>query len=86
MCSQNYQHGQHSKIFPSDSIKQLHLYSICTYIFVSFCILREKDLDEVLQSAAVFTNVSKGQVAKPDEVKKIFGKDDMKEICLEVRL
>lgn len=44
----------------------------------------EKDLDEVLQSPMVFYNVSKGQVAKPDEVKQIFGKDDMKEICLEI--
>jgi len=45
---------------------------------------REKDLDEVLQSRTVFTNVSKGQVAKKDELKKVFDTDDHSEICLQV--
>ncbi|XP_064122963.1 ribosome maturation protein SBDS-like [Macrobrachium nipponense] len=44
----------------------------------------EKDLDEVLQSEAVFTNVSKGQVAKKEELMKSFGSDDQKKICLEI--
>uniref|UniRef100_A0A182NHG5 Ribosome maturation protein SBDS n=1 Tax=Anopheles dirus TaxID=7168 RepID=A0A182NHG5_9DIPT len=44
----------------------------------------EKDLDEVLQTVAVFTNVSKGEVAKKDELQKAFGKDDVTEICKEI--
>ncbi|CEF65720.1 Ribosome maturation protein SBDS [Strongyloides ratti] len=41
----------------------------------------EKNIDEVLQTPTVFTNVSKGQVAKKDELVKIFETDDMLEIC-----
>lgn len=44
----------------------------------------EKDLDEVLQSRTVFTNVSKGQVAKKEELKKVFDTDDHSEICLQI--
>ncbi|XP_055637204.1 ribosome maturation protein SBDS [Toxorhynchites rutilus septentrionalis] len=44
----------------------------------------EKDLDEVLQSASVFTNVSKGEVAKKEDLLKAFGKDDITEICKEI--
>lgn len=44
----------------------------------------EKDLDEVLQTSTVFNNVSKGQVAKKDDLKKSFGTDDLTTICLEV--
>lgn len=44
----------------------------------------EKDLDEVLQSETVFTNVSKGQVAKKDELLKCFGSDDQKKICVDI--
>lgn len=45
---------------------------------------REKDIDEVLQSHSVFTNVSKGQVAKKEDLVKIFSKDDVTEICKEI--
>lgn len=45
---------------------------------------REKDLDEVLQTHTVFTNVSKGQVAKKEDLIKAFGKDDHTEICKEI--
>lgn len=45
---------------------------------------REKDIDEVLQTHSVFTNVSKGQVAKKDDLLKAFGKDDHTEICKEI--
>ncbi|XP_045445900.1 ribosome maturation protein SBDS [Melitaea cinxia] len=41
----------------------------------------EKDIDEVLQTHTVFTNVSKGQVAKKEDLVKVFGKDDQTEIC-----
>ncbi|CAH4037243.1 ribosome maturation protein SBDS [Pieris brassicae] len=44
----------------------------------------EKDIDEVLQTHTVFTNVSKGQVAKKEDLVKIFGKDDQTEICKEI--
>jgi ribosome maturation protein SDO1 len=45
---------------------------------------REKDIDEVLQTHTVFTNVSKGEVAKKEDLVKIFGKDDQTEICKEI--
>ncbi|XP_044732981.1 ribosome maturation protein SBDS [Chrysoperla carnea] len=44
----------------------------------------EKDIDEVLQTHTVFTNVSKGQVAKKEDLLKAFGKDDQTEICKEI--
>lgn len=45
----------------------------------------ETDLDEVLQIERVFTNVSKGQAAKSDELSKAFGKLGQDEIVKEVR-
>lgn len=45
---------------------------------------RETDIDEVLQTHTVFTNVSKGEVAKAGDLKKIFGTDNQSEICLQV--
>lgn len=50
-----------------------------------FSSCREKDLDEVLQTNSVFINVSKGQVAKKDDLSKAFGTDDLTEICKQVR-
>ncbi|CAG9585201.1 unnamed protein product [Danaus chrysippus] len=44
----------------------------------------EKDIDEVLQTHTVFINVSKGQVAKKEDLMKVFGKDDQTEICKEI--
>ncbi|XP_011506524.1 PREDICTED: ribosome maturation protein SBDS [Ceratosolen solmsi marchali] len=44
----------------------------------------EKDIDEVLQTHTVFINVSKGQVAKKEDLIKAFGKDDQTEICKEI--
>ncbi|XP_077422899.1 ribosome maturation protein SBDS [Vanacampus margaritifer] len=44
----------------------------------------EKDLDEVLQTNSVFVNVSKGQVAKKDDLCKAFGTDDLTEICKQI--
>lgn len=44
----------------------------------------EKDLSEVLQTETVFSNVSKGQVAKKEDLIKAFGKDDNTEICKEI--
>uniref|UniRef100_A0A8B9JCQ0 SBDS ribosome maturation factor n=1 Tax=Astyanax mexicanus TaxID=7994 RepID=A0A8B9JCQ0_ASTMX len=45
---------------------------------------REKDLDEVLQTHTVFMNVSKGQVAKKEDLAKSFGTDDLTEICKQI--
>lgn len=44
----------------------------------------ETDIDEVLQTHTVFTNVSKGEVAKAKELKDIFGTDNQSEICLQI--
>ncbi len=45
----------------------------------------EKDIDEVLQSHTVFINVSKGQVAKKDDLVKAFGgQGDQTVICKEI--
>jgi len=44
----------------------------------------EKDIDEVLQTHTVFMNVSKGQVAKSEDLKRAFGTDNQSEICLTI--
>jgi len=44
----------------------------------------EKDLDEVLQISNVFMNVSKGEVAKSNDLKKSFGTDDRHTIAREI--
>jgi len=51
---------------------------------ISVCVYRETDIDEVLQTDAVFVNVSKGQVANADDLRRVFSTDDQKEICLQV--
>lgn len=44
----------------------------------------ETDIDEVMQTVNVFTNVSKGAVAKKEDLQKCFGHDDIKKICVEI--
>ena len=51
------------------------------YVFV----FREKDIDEVLQTHTVFSNVSKGQAAKKEDLISAFNTDDQTKICLEVK-
>ncbi|THG07519.1 hypothetical protein TEA_006409 [Camellia sinensis var. sinensis] len=46
--------------------------------------MKEKDLDEVLQSQTVYSNVSKGVLAKSKDLVAAFGTDDQTNICLEV--
>lgn len=53
---------------------------MCTFL----CDSREKDLDEVLQTHSVFVNVSKGQVAKKEDLTKAFETEDLTEICKQV--
>ena len=52
---------------------------------ICICDNREKDLDEVLQSHTVYSNVSKGVLAKSKDLVAAFGTDDQTKICLEVR-
>lgn len=49
-----------------------------------FILYSEKDIDEVLQTHTVFINVSKGQVAKKEDLVKAFGIDNQTEICKEI--
>ncbi|XP_066297419.1 ribosome maturation protein SBDS-like [Branchiostoma lanceolatum] len=44
----------------------------------------EKDIDEVLQTHTVFTNVSKGEVAKKQDMVKAFSTEDQTEICKQI--
>ncbi|KAF8357305.1 sbds-1 [Pristionchus pacificus] len=44
----------------------------------------EKDIDEVLQSHSVFSNVSKGQLAKKEDLKAAFGTEDALQCCLAI--
>ena len=50
----------------------------------NLCFLSEKDIDEVLQTHTVFTNVSKGQVASKEDLMRVFGTDKATEVCLQV--
>lgn len=59
---------------------QREILNKCLIIFLH----SEKDLDEVLQTHTVFVNVSKGQVAKKEDLVKAFGTDDQTEICKTV--
>lgn len=47
-------------------------------------LIRETNLDDVMQISNVFTNVSKGEVAKSGDLDKAFGKKDVAEIVKEV--
>lgn len=44
----------------------------------------EKDIDEVLQTHTVFINVSKGHVAKKEDLLRAFHTDDQTEICKHI--
>jgi ribosome maturation protein SDO1 len=47
-------------------------------------IKREKDIDEVLQTHTVFVNVSKGEVARKEDLVKAFAVDDQTKICQQI--
>lgn len=53
----------------------VHRFNTHTHVY------SEQDLDEVLQTHTVFTNVSKGTVAKREDLQQVFGTDDQTEIC-----
>jgi len=44
----------------------------------------ETDLDDVLQISNVFTNVSKGEAAKANDLQKTFGTTDVHAVVNEV--
>lgn len=44
----------------------------------------EKNLEEVVQTETVFTNVSRGEVAKAVDLKKAFNTEDMTAICVQI--
>ena len=46
---------------------------------------RESNIDDVLQTSNIFVNVSKGEVAKANDLEKAFGKSDTNDIVKEVR-
>jgi ribosome maturation protein SDO1 len=54
------------------------------YLFNCIQYYREKDLDEVLQTTAVFANVSKGVLAKREDLMLVFGTDDEELICKKI--
>jgi hypothetical protein len=47
-------------------------------------VLRETNLDDVMQINNVFVNVSKGEVAKSEDLQKAFGSSNVTEIVKEV--
>lgn len=51
---------------------------IITFVFST------KDLDEVLQIHSIFINVSKGQLAKKEDLVSSFGTDINEQIIIEV--
>lgn len=44
----------------------------------------ETDLDEVLQTEAVFANVSRGVLAKDEDLQLVFGTTDAKAVCVRI--
>ena len=61
----------------------------CVYLTSPYCcpppsLHSEKDIDEVLQTHTVFVNVSKGQVAKKEDLVRAFGTDNQTDVCLQV--
>lgn len=49
-----------------------------------FACYRERDLDEVLQTTAIFSNVSKGVLAKKEDLMLVFGTDDAAKISIKI--
>ena len=80
-------HAIRTKSFPGETKCECEINS---YVALLWCApflplwSRETDIDEVLQSQAVFANVSKGQVAKKEDLVACFGTDDQAAICKEI--
>src|SRR5699024_139891 len=54
------------------------------FCYTLFLFCSEKDIDEVLQTQVVFVHVSKGQMAKKEDLIKCFGTEDHLKVCLEI--
>lgn len=46
---------------------------------------RESNIDDVMQISNIFVNVSKGEVAKANDLEKAFGTSNINDIVKEVR-
>ncbi|KRY47546.1 Ribosome maturation protein SBDS [Trichinella britovi] len=60
-------------MYESNFLKFLHIRRISFF--------RERDIDEVLQTHHIFTNVSKGELAKKEDLLNAFATDNQTEIC-----
>ena len=69
----------------SDSLTASLLYLLRYHALSIYVVFREKDIDEVLQTHTVFSNVGKGQLAKSKDLKQAFGTDDEDVVCREVQ-
>lgn len=67
------------------SVRDLSIFEFADF-FSHLLYFSETKLDEVLQITNVFVNVSKGEVAKTNDLQKAFGKTDVEEIVKEARL
>lgn len=52
-----------------------------THTGTSSILRREKDVDEVLQTTTVYSNVSKAVLASREDLKQVFGTDDEEAVC-----
>lgn len=82
-CYKNKVLSWRNKLYVMYNVLYLYFFYYDHY-YNKDCVFSETDIDEVLQTHTVFTNVSKGQVAKKEELVKIFGKEDQTEICKEI--
>ena len=60
------------------------IFSQCSIVILNPT-FRESNIDDVLQISNIFVNVSKGEVAKANDLEKAFGKSDTNDIVKEVR-
>ena len=56
----------------------------CRTVQAQAACCRETDLDEVLQSTTVFSSVSKGVLAKKEDLELVFGTADEEKVCLKI--
>ena len=68
------------------SVRGIFLFYFFTDLYRSCIFFRDTDLDNVLQISNVFTNVSKGEVAKTGDLQKAFNTKDVNDIIKEVRI
>jgi ribosome maturation protein SDO1 len=57
------------------------MFELCSFVALQ---CSERDLDEVLQTTAIFANVGKGVMAAKEDLMEAFGTTDEEKICLEI--